>query len=156
MRNFVGGTLRFEWESRLPINLWGRGFWRCWLISRGNFSDIFSCARCSDFPIALRGTVLKVFLEDTKARKLLICEDVSSMLSCMSSVSKASFSVSSGSSSSAAILSTRSLSLFLFRANCSKVFFSDTRHFLVHESGGFLKKFRQMSSEARSRSSVFW
>ena len=70
--------------------------------------------------------MLKVFLEDTKARKLLICEDLSSMLSCMSSVSKASFSISSGSSSSAAILSSRSLSLTLFRANCSKVFFSYT------------------------------
>ena len=67
-----------------------------------------------------------VFLEDTTSRKLLICEDVSSMLSCMSSVSKASFSISSGSSSSAAILSSRSLSMSLFRANCSKIFFRDT------------------------------
>ena len=50
--------------------------------------------------------MLRVFLEDTMSRKLLICEDVSSMLSCMSSVSKASFSISSGSSSSAAILPT--------------------------------------------------
>ena len=45
------------------------------------------------------------------------------LLSCMSSVSKASFSISSGSSSSAPILSSRSLSLSLLRANSSKVFF---------------------------------
>ena len=108
-------------------------------------SDVLSWGRGSDFPVVLRGTVLRVFLEDTMSRKLLICEDVSSMRSCMSSVSKASFSISSG--------SWRSCQLFQGIFQGYKFYL--WRHFLVHESGSFLWKFRQMGSEARSRSSVF-
>ena len=62
---------------------------------------------------------------------LFICEDVSSISSCMTSVSNISFSMSSGSSSRAAIFSSKPLSISFFRASCSRMLLKDTRSIYV-------------------------
>ena len=87
-----------------------------------------------------------VFLEDTTSRKLLICEDVSSMLSCMSSVFFLDFIWFFEQCGDPFI---QIFEMSLFRANCSKIFFRDT-------SSTFEGISLSMRVAAFSRSFVRW